>query len=297
MENSNKSLEETLIEQGIDKEIFVEYGLELAHKAYISIKFKSIFPRGNSKRRDALEISNNILIGLYTLLTSKTLDSYSIYHIIITNSQEDLSKTTLEEAYGAMCTVGEKVKGMKTFIIGIDLNTNANTEMLQLTKAGGEDVIYYNIHEDEIDDIFEIMKSTILTQVNLNAPMPGRRRPDSKVYRVLLFTIDIADSMKGNWSKITQNIGKIIDKLEREDLIGGVLFNEKIYIAGNIDAEGDQQSFKKTNLPPPDGCAKKVRTFFCSKRVQISIIIVIIIALLIFIIVKAVQADKQMVTG
>jgi hypothetical protein len=285
MENSNKSLEETLIEQGIDKEIFCEYGLELAYKAYISIKFKSILPRGNCRRRDALEISNNIFIGLYTLLTSKTSDNYTFYHIVITNSQDDVSKTTLEEAYGAMCTVNEKVKGLKTFFIGINLSSNANTSMLQLTKAGGEDCIYYNIHEDEIDDIFRIMKEIILTQKNLNAPMPGKQTMDTKEYKVLLFTLDISDLMKSSWPKITQNIGRIIDNLDREDLIGAVLFNDGIYIAGNIDVE-DQKSFRKTNLPPNDGFLRKVRTFFGSKKVQITIIIAIIIACIIFIVIK-----------
>jgi hypothetical protein len=285
MEGNNKSLEETLIEQGIDKEIFGEYGLELAYRAYMNTKIKTILPRGGSKRKDALEIANNILLGLYTLLTSKTNDNYSFYHILVSSNHIDSSQTTLEESYGAMYTVSDKVKGIKTFFLGIDLNSNANTEMLQLTKAGGEDTIFYNIHNDEIDDIFSMISSVITAQGNLNAPLPGRKPFESREYKVLLFTLDISVAMKENWYTVNKNIDKLINSLGREDLVGGVLFNDEIYIAGNINP-GITPICRTVRK---ESCFKKLKRLICSKKIQIVVIVAVIVACVIFFTIKIIN--------
>jgi uncharacterized protein YegL len=277
MENNNRSLEETFIIQGIDKEIYGEFGLDFAYRANVN-KLKNIKHTGGSAMRDALERANTILIGLNVLLTDKTYDNYSFFHILITNNEDKVSKTTFEESYSGMNTVNNIVMNLQTFFIAFNFGTEANTEMLQLTKAGGENTIYYNIHDDELNDIFKLITNSILCESNIKAAIPGNKELSRSNYthKIVLFTLDTGVSVKPKWQNIIKCIDRVTKELSTYDLIGYVLFNDKVNVLTSLRVSYQNYSANKSDSSSKIN-QSLLRKVLCSRKVQIIIIVTVAI--------------------
>lgn len=209
---------------------------------------RSIRPSGGTKMRDAIKISTSMLLDLGGTLKSLGSDrKWNIVHIVLTDGDDTGSQKSLNEVINLMYAIGKtlKVQTLKTWFIGVDLQENSDTflELEALAFSGGENAEFEKVNNMEIDSIFEKIKISLgaikKTHVNVvatdnYAAMALQEKIDpvlliEKQQFVVLFTLDISGSMSGmKWVQVCESVEKIINYLEEDDLIGCVVFNDKI---------------------------------------------------------------------
>lgn len=224
-------------------------------------KINSIVPNGGTKLRDAITISTTTLLNLGSVLNKLGSDrKWNIVHIVLTDGEDTGSQKTLPEVIQLMYAIGKtlRIQSLKTWFIGVDLEINSDTflELEALAFAGGDNAEFERINTMQIGEIFERIKISLgaikKTQVNMMvndniAGMAIQQQIDpvlliEQQQFVVLFTLDMSGSMSGDkWRQVCESVGKIIDYLGDEDLIGCVVFNEnaKVLLAENRNSKNN----------------------------------------------------------
>ena len=154
---------------------------------------------------------------------------------------------------------------IKTYFIGIDVEQSpkATNDIVGLTLAGGENAEFFQITNVKIEEIFEKIRlglgiyqeSQMHVIANDKAALIGvqtRQTPVITVKQqnyVVLFNLDMSGSMSGErWRKVCASVEKFIAYLGNGDLVGGIIFNDKVKIIKSPE-EPKKQAYTQTSKP------------------------------------------------
>ena len=99
-----------------------------------------IHPKGGTAFRDSLLSGCQLMIKLYELLQKTGIaNNWNFAHVILTDGEDQHSKTTLSTIIQVMAIIGQKlnVKVLKIILIGVGVQGNAENELKLIAKAGG----------------------------------------------------------------------------------------------------------------------------------------------------------------
>lgn len=246
----DREYEQTMAKAGVAMSLFSGLGFEFADKSSLSAKLKAISPSGSTAMRDAIMTATTMMLELWRIIS--TLGGHNVWnfvHIVLTDGDDNASKTSLDDASAVMYTIGRtlNVSVLKTYFIGVDLlsNSKAAREIATLALSGGENAEYFNINEVQINEIFEKIKVGlgILQRTQMVGVASGnvaavayQKQIDpvllvKKQKYVVLFTLDVSGSMSGSkWRRVCESVSRFTSFLGAEDLVGGIVFNDTVKI-------------------------------------------------------------------
>lgn len=221
-------------------------------------------PSSSTAFYDSVITGIQLILELNAFLGKLDLnETWNFVHIVLTDGEDTSSKTSLESAMKLMLAVGLTLKTstIKTYFIGIDVEQNfkATRDIAALTLAGGENAQFFQASTVKVEDIFEKIRIGlgIYQQTNMgiianeNAALIGVQKKYTPVLTlkkqkyVVLFNLDASGSMSGTrWKRVCESVRKFTDYLGDGDLVGGIIFNDKVKI---ISAPQTQPTYKPSN--------------------------------------------------
>jgi len=245
---NNNENEEPLLKALGAAVVLATLGFQARNNCDIPRRIRAIHPSGNTKLRDAIMESTNLLVSLGGALNQIGAGNiWNIVHIVLTDGDDTGSQTSLQQVADSMGLIARQlnVEALKTWFIGVDLaaNSAAAIELRAVALAGKENAEFERVSTMEIGSIFEKIKINLAeirqTKVGLIADeraavLAINQKVDhilmvKKQSFVVLFTLDISGSMAGGkWTQVCQSVDSIIDNLGDEDVVGCVVFNDKI---------------------------------------------------------------------
>jgi len=300
-----------LISAGISLALLEELGFEFAGNSTLVPKLRSISPKGDTAMRDAVMTGIKIMLDLYNVLARLgTSQVWNYVHIVLTDGEDNSSKSSLHESLNVMNLISQKihVHALKTYFIGVNVNSNnrALNDLQALANAGGENAEFFNISDVEISQIFEKIKVSLgILQRTQFVGVSNQQQSAFAVTQqndafllfkeqkyVCLFTLDMSGSMSGNkWGKVCDSVASFLRYLGPKDLVAGIVFNQQALILLNKRPQYqppnyNQQSYNNNYynnqntrgnnynaLPPPNN----------NRRNNTTAIIIIVIVFFIFI--------------
>ena len=221
-------------------------------------------PSSSTAFYDSVITGIQLILELNAFLGKLDLnETWNFVHIVLTDGEDTSSKTSLESAMKLMLAVGLTLKTstIKTYFIGIDVeqNVKATRDIAALTLAGGENAQFFQASTVKVEDIFEkirvglgiIQQTSMGIIANENAALIGVQKKYTPVLTlkkqkyVVLFNLDASGSMSGTrWKRVCESVRKFTDYLGDGDLVGGIIFNDKVKI---ISAPQTQPTYKPSN--------------------------------------------------
>jgi len=202
-------------------------------------------------------------------------ETWNFVHIVLTDGDDNKSKLKIEEACNLMALVGLTIKTsvIKTYFIGVDVTSSqkAISDMVALTATGGENAEFFEASNVNIGEIFERIKvdlgfmeqTTVREVASQDAAIVGAEIDYTPVltfqkqHYAVLFNLDISGSMgeNGKWGKVCRSVEDLMRNLDDGDLVGGIVFNDKIDILTapqqNKPIPTPPQQNKPIPTPPP----------------------------------------------
>jgi len=249
-----------------------QLGFETVGSNTVMARLNSITPSGGTVMRDALLAGVSLILNLNSaLMQIGEAERWNFVHILITDGQDSGSKSTLEDAAGAMYLIGQTipVSRCKTIIIGIDLENSpqAAAELVIVSRIGGENCQIYEIGSVNISDLFNRIQvelgMTRQTGVGLVQTASGQRavvvaQHDQAVMRVsrtsfaVVFNIDISGSMKGSrYQRVKESVAHFLANTPADDLVAGLCFNSSVMMLKSVEVRTAPASRSAIVAPTP----------------------------------------------
>ena len=249
---------------GVAVTVLDKLGFSSPKDSPIVKELNSTYPSSSTAFYDSVCTGIELIIQLNAFLSQLEMnDTWNFVHIVLTDGEDTSSKTSLESAMKLMLAVGLTLKTstIKTYFIGIDVEQNfkATRDIAALTLAGGENAQFFQASTVKVEDIFEKIRVGlgIIQQTNMgiianeNAALIGVQQKYTPVLTlkkqkyVVLFNLDASGSMSGTrWKRVCESVRKFTDYLGDGDLVGGIIFNDKVKI---ISAPQTQPTYKPSN--------------------------------------------------
>lgn len=275
MEN-DPNFKEALLRAGVTLNIMQQLGFEYADECTLPLKLRNIKPNGSTSMRDAVMTGIKLILDLNNVLAKLgTNNVWNFVHIVLTDGEDNASKSTLNDSLNVMSLIKQKinVNALKTYFIGVDIkqNATASRELKSLAHNGGDNAEFLDVSGVEISQIFEKIKISLgiyqRTEVvgvqtqNFNLIAAQQKIDPVLLLKaqkyVVLFTLDMSGSMSGTkWNQVCESVSNFVKYLGKDDLVAGIVFNEKVLILLN---QNQQQSNNYIPPKPNDYTAVAVR--------------------------------------
>jgi uncharacterized protein with von Willebrand factor type A (vWA) domain len=227
-----------------EKNSIINLGTE-ENKNKILNKLKYTYPSGSTALRDAIFYGTQHQIQLKASLAqdnSEILDYYKFCTIVITDGEDTSSTITSNQIKYILYQLSDKFpNACDTFLIGVDLNSTAQSELKEFEEYGKGSVYFHNVNNMDIGTIFEhiqykigISARAMLFQTSNDETYIAAQR-EIKLYEsqqryIILFVLDISGSMSGQRWKCVQNaMSNFFNKMMPSDIFSVLLFNDKYY--------------------------------------------------------------------
>ena len=252
---------------GVAVTVLDKLGFSSPKDSPIVKELNSTYPSSSTAFYDSVCTGIELIIQLNAFLSQLEMnDTWNFVHIVLTDGEDTSSKTSLESAMKLMLAVGLTLKTstIKTYFIGIDVEQNfkATRDIAALTLAGGENAQFFQASTVKVEDIFEKIRVGlgIIQQTNMgiianeNAALIGVQQKYTPVLTlkkqkyVVLFNLDASGSMSGSrWKRVCESVRKFTNSLGEGDLVGGIIFNDKVKIITAPEEKPAKQTSTTSN--------------------------------------------------
>jgi hypothetical protein len=137
MQRTEEEYKIALINTGLALGVFSGLGFEFANQSNLYSKLKKIKPEGSTAMRDAIMKATSVMLDLYRVISSLGGgDVWNFVHIVLTDGDDNASKTSLDDACAVMYSIGLtlKVSTLKTYLIGVDLSNNSSINNITVNR-------------------------------------------------------------------------------------------------------------------------------------------------------------------
>mmetsp|Transcript_10567 Transcript_10567/g.20346 ORF Transcript_10567/g.20346 Transcript_10567/m.20346 type:complete len:288 (+) Transcript_10567:2045-2908(+) len=208
-------------------------------------QLSSIYPQGNTAMRDSIILGIGFILQLnQALAQSGRANDIDFVHIVITDGVDNSSKASLQETMRVMLSVGVAIpkERCKTVIIGIDLSTDAEQQLVALTVLGFDTCEIYRINSINLSQIFDRIQVSLgirrqtqiagirsegVTAVSVQQRVDRVLMVNRKTFAVL-FNLDVSGSMEGDrWSQVKNCVAGFLRNMSPTDIVAGICFNEQ----------------------------------------------------------------------
>eukprot|EP01083_Nonionella_stella_P018400 51271_1 len=219
-------------------------GFKLAtstNKNAILYALRNTYCSGATALRDAVGVGVRMMLELKEILDKHSVIGHKFIHIVLTDGDDNSSNVQLEELATIFMLMGIAFGDHfgKTFFVGIDLQDKAQREFQAIAQLAGKAAETFNCNDFSMEDVFERIRINIGLQKRVGIITDGENALFMQQDRVVLsaerekflvlFTLDKSGSMSGSrWTKLQQAISSFLNALDGGDIVGVVLFNDKV---------------------------------------------------------------------
>lgn len=208
---------------------------------------KGIYPSGGTNLRDAIAFSTKLILEMNQISQKLSTERWTFVHIVLTDGEDSGSETSVEDLAKMFLLIGliPDQRIIKTEFIGVNMNENSREAkaLKAISILGGQNSNLYNVDSMDLKKTFQRIlfnvglihsKEAIGVTDGTNIALGVQDRLDAvlsieKQRFCCLFTLDMSGSMSGSsWSKVVESVTEFINFLGPNDLVGSVVFNDKI---------------------------------------------------------------------
>ena len=158
---------ENILRMAIGETVLAKTGFNNVKDATLLKHLRNVTPSGSTALRDSIQYGISKMIDLRDILGKLNYrKSWNFVQIILTDGEDNSSKTTLEELaikFLLISKIFEKSEFM-TYLIGVDINIDSQAfkDLLALKLLGGENIEVFGATSSNLKSIFERIKVSIL---------------------------------------------------------------------------------------------------------------------------------------
>jgi uncharacterized protein YegL len=242
---------ESNLKAALLSQLLIKFGFEAIKNTSIMKRLSYVRPDGETALRDATLTGIQLMINLNkSLLQLELSQAFSFVHIVITDGVDTVSKTPLDKLALMFGLIGRGIPKDRclTVLIGIDLTAEAAVQLALLSALGGDTCQLYNVHNVELNEIFQRIKATIgirrQTSIGMfqSEGMAGMAFQQQSIPVMMLqrknfavvLNLDISGSMNGQrFNSLKNSVQRFLNNLEQTDVVTCLVFNEKVQMLNN----------------------------------------------------------------